>query len=266
MPVFIESGFTGTTYPIANPRICAQPLAGTVSVSTEQAGFEGVNAQDNLTYTYWKASAFPANWQLTFATAQTVSYVGIAAHDLFTKGANVRIQKLVAAVWTDIMPVVTPTDNDTILFLFAPISVTEIRVRLTAGSAMPNIGIIFAGAAIELPQKATYAGSLPFNEALQTQYADTLSDGGHVLERFELRKAIPAQMTVAHLSESWAQTNVPILRAALAADPAFFADRPVDSPNSVVFGMLAEPLQPVRARAVAGAARDLTFKINGFAA
>lgn len=262
--IYVASGYTGSTYPIANPRVCAFPWTGTVTPSTEATGFAAINAMDGQTWTYWKPTAAPANWDLFPAAAQDVNYVGIAAHNIGTVGGTVFIQKWNGTAWVGIVSSQSPTDDSPMLFLFPTVNLDRIRVRITA--AIPTIGVIMAGVATEFPQKASYVGAVPFDEAEQPQFADTISEGGHVLERFLLRKAVPAQMTIPVVDEPWARATLFPLSVHLQDAPAFFADRPADVAQSVVFGRLAEPLVTPRARPVAGAARAVTLKINGFAA
>jgi hypothetical protein len=92
MSVFIEPGFTGSVAPINNPRIGAFPASGTVTATSEAVGFEAANAASDLTYRAWRPTALPATWTQTFASAQSVSYVGLAAHNLASRGNRVTIQ------------------------------------------------------------------------------------------------------------------------------------------------------------------------------
>ena len=261
MAVVFETGFTGTTYPTTTPRIGAFPIAGTVVVSTEATGFAGINAANELTWSFWKPTAFPATWELDF-TSQAVSYAAIASHNLATVGGTVTVQEWTGAAWVAIAGAsATPTDNGPLFFLFASRTTDRLRVRFT--NAIPTIGVIWFGRVTELPQKAVYADSVPFNEALQSSYTDTLSDGGHVLGRFVSRRAQPCAMTVNNLSEAWAAANVPALQAHMESLPIFLADRPADYPKSVVFGSVAEPLRLQRTLAVYAAARSLSLSVMG---
>jgi hypothetical protein len=255
----IESGFTGTAYPLTNPRIAAFPVTGTVTASTAAAGFDGNNANNELTWTFWKPTAVPANWELAF-TSTAISYIGIASHDCGTVGATVLAQRWNGSSWVT-MATHVPTDNSPILFLLTQRTLDKVRVRITG--AIPTIGVIWAGDVLELPQKCVWTGSLPFNEAIQSAYADTVSDGGHVLGRYETRKAIPCAMTVNNLSETWAAANIPALQTHLRTLPIFMADRPSEYPKSIVFGSVTEPLRVERAAPVLAAARSLTLNVTG---
>lgn len=253
----IESGHVGNTYPLTNPRIAAFPVAGTVTASTEAAGFAANNANNELTWTFWKPTAVPATWQLDFTSAD-VSYCGVAAHDIGSTGGTITLQEWDGAMWV-LLKSHTPTDDSPILFLFDTRTTDKLRVRIT--NAIPTIGVIWFGDVTELPRKCQWTGSLPFNEAITATYTSNVSDGGHVLDRFATRRAGACGMEVQNVPETWAAANIPALQEHMQSLPVFMADRPEDYPKSVVFGMQADPLIAPRVQPVLGAARTLTFNI-----
>jgi hypothetical protein len=260
--IVVESGFIGTAYDLTTPRIAAGALTGTVAVSTEATGYEGVNALTGVTYTAWQPTALPATWTLTFSSA-AVSYVGIAAHDLFTQGATVNIQRWTGAAWSTVASN-TPADNGPILFLLTRRTAqTTFRVQIT-GTTVPTVGVIWIGDVLELPVKCAFRDSLPFNEGSEAAYATNISDGGHTLGRYEARVQSTASMTISHISETWAAANIAYLSAWLRAGPVFMADRPLAYPKSVVFGETAAPVRATRAGRVLAAARSLEIELKGY--
>lgn len=253
-----ETGFLGTAYDLTTPRIGAFPIAGTVTASTEEAGFAGDNANNALTYTFWKPTADPSTWQLSF-TSQTVSYCGIAAHNIGSLGGQVAVQEWNGSAWVGVRSF-GPTDDGPIMFLFTPRTTDRIRIRIAG--CIPTIGVIWFGSVTEFPRKAQWTGSVPFNEVINSVYTDNVSDGGHVLDRFATRKAGIAAMEVQNLSETWVAANLPALQTHMASLPIFMADRPNGYRYSIVFGMATEPLRVERTRPVLGAARSLTINVS----
>jgi hypothetical protein len=259
----VESGYTGTSYPLTTPRIAAFALTGTATASTTATGYNADNPKDGQTWTYWQPTAVPATWTLTFTSAN-VSYIGIASHNCGTVGATVAAQRWTGSVWVTVATHV-PTDDSPILFLLTERTAqTTFRVQFTG--AIPTVGIIQMGDVTEFPLRAEFTGSMPFNEAVTASYMDTVSDGGHTLERFEIRKAAPVKMTVANLSESWVASVLAPLAVDMRANPVFIADRPSTYPASVAFGKQTVPLQASRNLANAAASRAITFEIMGFVA
>lgn len=260
--IVVESGFTGTTYALTTPRIAAGAYTGTVAVSTEATGYEGANALTGVTYTAWRPTALPATWTLTFTSA-AVSYVGIAAHDLYTQGATVSVRAWNGAAFSSVASH-TPTDNGPILFLLTRRTAqTTFRVYIS-GTTMPTIGVIWIGDVLELPQKAVFRDSLPFDEGAEAAFATNISDGGHTLGRYMTRLQSTCSMTVNNLSETWAAANIPTLAGWLRNGPVFMADRPSSYPKSVVFGETTDPLRAARAGRVLQAARAMTIELKGY--
>ena len=257
--IVFEAGFSGVAYPPYHPRIGALPVAGTVAASTEAAGFSAVFAANLNTTQWWRPTAVPATWDLTFTAAQ-ISYFGIAAHDMATVGATVEVQRWNGSAWVTAVTH-TPSDNGPILGLIARGSLDRLRFRFTG--AIPTIGVISLGDVTEFPQRCKYAGSTSFELADADEYRDTVSDGGQVLDRFRVRKSIPARMELDHLSEAWTDTVLVPLRTYAKDFPFFMADRPLSRPKSVVFGSTKGPIQPERTIAQARVAMSVTIEVIG---
>lgn len=257
--IIIEQGFAGTLYPLNTPRIGAHPVSGTVTASTEATGFDADFAANDNTYEGWKPTAVPATWDLVF-TSTAVSYVGIAAHTLGTEGATVAVQRWTGAAWVT-MASHSPDDDSPIMFLLERRTLDRLRVLVSGAVAV--IAVIYVGDVIEFPRKCRYVGSTGFDYADQDDYRDTVSDGGHVLERFITRRSIPAAMEVSNLPEPWSVANLLPLRAHLKTRPIFMADRPGAFPLSVAFGRATGPLQPQRDKAQADAAISVSFEVIG---
>lgn len=262
MSVVIDAGFTGIAQPLNQPRIAAYPLEADLLLDTTsgQPGFDNDFAIDGNTWTFWRPVFFPAQLVFNFASAQTFSYMALASHNCGTAGIQVIAQEWNGSAWLGI-ETHSPTDDGPILFLFA--NRTRTRARFVFNNAIPTIGIAMVGQIIELPRKAQFVGGAPFNERDQTIYSDTISDGGHRLERFARRRAQSVEMQVNNLSETWCKTVLEPLRRHMEGNPVFIADRPSVDPESVVFGMAPEPLQSERVLPRSGAARSATFRITG---
>lgn len=260
--IVVESGFTGTLYGLTTPRLAAGGYTGTVTTSSEAEGYWGPNALTGVTYTAWRPTSLPATWTLAFSSAK-VAYVGIAAHDLGTQGCTVAVQRWTGSAWLTVASH-TPADNSPILFLLTERAAqTTFRVSISGGS-IPTIGVIWIGNLLEFPVKAVFADSVPFNEASESAYATNISDGGHVLGRYETRRQSAVSMTVNHISETWAADNWFTIADWLRRGPVFLADRPGAYPKSVVFGETDAPFKAPRAGRVLGAARSMTIELKGY--
>lgn len=242
--IIIESGFTGITYPLKNPRICGFPLTGTVTASTETAGFGALLAANQMTYQFWRPTAVPATWEIAFASAQVVSYFGIAAHNLGTKGCTVNFQTWNGTAWVT-HGTHAPTDDSPILFLCARKTVTKARIQITGGT-VPDVAVIQFGDATEFPQKAAYVGRQDYEQLIQSEYRTVMSDGGHVLGRYYDRKSLGVTLTVETLTEAWKAATLDPLIVHLKTYAVFVADRPGVFSKSVAFGQTVKDIIPDR--------------------
>lgn len=257
--IVFEAGFSGTDFPLENPRIGASPVSGTVTASTQAAGYDAIFAANLKTTQWWRPTAVPATWDLAFTSAP-ISYFGIAAHDMATVGATLEVYRWDGAAWVLMLSHV-PTDNGPIFGLLVRMTRDRLRFRFTG--AIPTIGVISIGDVIEFPQRAQYTGSMSFEIADADEYRDTVSEGGQVLDSFITRKTIPAKMEVQHLSETWTDAALTPLRAYAKEAPLFMADRPQSRPKSVVFGRVRQPIQPDRSIPQGRVAMSVTIEVIG---
>ena len=257
--IVFESDFAGVAYPLDHPRIGARPVAGSVTASTSAVGFTAANAANASTYDWWKPTAVPATWELSFASAQ-ISYFGIAAHNCGTVGATVEFQRWNGADWVTVLTH-TPTDDSPIFGLVRRRAMDRARLRFTG--AVPTVGVVYFGDVTEFPQRADYVGSISFDRATQEEYSTPVSDGGQWLGRYVTRRSVPAKMKVDYLSEAWAEAYLTPIIQDLKARPVFMADRPGKFPASVVYAYTTGPVVPERMNSNAAVSIGVTFEVTG---
>lgn len=265
MAVVIASGFTGTAQPLNHPRIGWRKITGTVSALSEADGFAAANAATPRTDSFWRPTATTGWLEINAGSAQSVSYAGIAAHDLFTRGASFVIEYF-SGSWVQIGPTVTPTDDNAILILFAVTSAQRWRLRITASTSAPTIGVIQFGAVTELPRKSTYAPSISFERARAVSYSANMTEGGHFAGRSIVRTSLTPRMTVEHLSEAWIASEWDAFSRHAESYPFFIADRPGDYPASVAYAWTGGPIIPERAVPNAVIANRVELDLTGFLA
>lgn len=261
--IVLETGFYGIDYGLKSPRVGATPYAGTVAASTSATGFDAAFAANANTYEYWKPTALPATWEVDFGSAETVSYFGIAAHDLATQGATVEYQTWDGSAWTTRVTH-APADNSAIFGLLTPRSISKARIRIT-GITMPVIGVVYFGSVVEFPQKTAYAGA-EFQDMVSEDYRTNSSDTGHWLGRYVTRRGQPVSMSVNHLSEVWKSAVLDPLIADMRSRPVFIADRPGIFDKSVAFAYSTGPITPERTIARATVAYSVSFGLVGYVA
>ncbi len=267
MAVTIASGFTtGNTYSLKTPRIGWRKITGTVAASTSATGYAATNANTNRTDSFWQPTALPATWQIDAASAQSVSYCGIAAHDLGSKGCTVLVQSSPdGTTWTT-RCTITPTDDSAILALFATVSARYWRISISGSGGNPTIAVIQFGAVTEFPQKAVYAPSVSFERTRVASYSTNMSQGGQWLGRSVERASLAPAMTVNNLSETWIAAEWDAFAIYAETSPFFIADRPEDYPKSCCYAWTGGDLRAERVTPNADIALSVSLELTGFLA
>lgn len=264
MSVHVAGGFAGNAYPTRTPRIGHARIAGLVTPSTEAAGFEADNAVSQRTDSFWQPTALPATWAIDALSAQAVSYVGIAAHDLGTQGCTVAVQSSPDGVaWTTRLTVV-PTDDTAIFGLFATVSARYWQLAISGAGDEPTIGVIQFGAVMEFPALAVYAPSLSFERSRNLTYSANITEGGQWAGRTIVRTALAPEMAVNHLAETWIASEWDAFALAAETAPFFVADRPADYPKSCTYAWTSADLRASRSMPNAEVSIDVTLQLTGF--
>lgn len=264
MAVVIAPGFTGNTHPLRNPRIGWRRIAGSILASTSAAGFAATNAATFRTDSFWQPTALPGTWRLDAGSAQSVSYCGIAAHDLGSKGCTILVQSSTNdSTWTT-RATITPSDDGAIMALFPTVSARYWRLSISGAGGNPTIGVIQFGAVTEFPRPSTYAPSISFERTRSAAYSANITEGGQWVGRTRVRTMLSPKMTVDHLSEAWVAAEWDALAIHAETAPFFIADRPADFPKSVAYAWSQTDLRTERSQPNAAITNSVTFDLTGF--
>lgn len=268
MTVIIQSGFVGTSEDLNHPRIGYVSRGLTISsTGTDAAGFAAANALTPLTYTAWEATTAGQYWRNTFAIPRSIGYVGIAVHNAADVGATLVIQKLTGGSWTNWASgvEVTPTTNDTIMFILDPEVVDGISVGSIGGAA--RIGVIRAGPVMEWPRKARWTG-LPITESRQYRYNVNESDSGNWLGRTAVSAGDAFDVQIDNLSETFRSGDFADFAAHCnAGDGSFFiAPRPLSYPNEVAYAWSTETVRMTREIPNKSVSGSVNLSLQGYRA
>lgn len=227
------------------PRFCFHKWAGTYAATNSAAGADVNWLGDGETWSQWRAGAASVNITLTFSEARSISYVGIAAHDLDLSGSTISLQFDTGSGFANVTGLtgIEVADDSAILLLFAETEVDAVRVVITGDSA-PTIGDLQAGLAMVLPRRATYT-ALPISESEQTTYRHTQSIKGNVLGTTVEAAELSFSIAVSHLSEDFRATSgltswPSLIAHVRSAVPFFVASRPGSYADDVAYGVASE--------------------------
>lgn len=244
--IHFETNYAGDTYHLNHPRILWNSVTrrATLAVSTEAAGFAGVNSLTATEHDTWKPTAMPATWTLTFDATETVNALGVDTHTIGTAGATVTLQEWTGAAWADVVAA-TPDDDEPIAFLFYARSTDRLRLSLT-GAVAPKLGVVVACEAIELPQTVYMGAATPIDLARITQYESTMSTGGRYMGRSVQYAKPENEFKVEHLREDYVRDVLDPFFKDAREYPYFLLERPYDHPHALSYRWRDQDIRPDR--------------------
>lgn len=178
----------------------------TTAVGTEQNA--AANAVSGVTYNFWRATPNGSNvatLQFVFASNLTLDFVGLAAHNLGTIGATVKVQYslnsggswLNSAAGED-----TPSDDQAIGFRFAAVTADYWRIEVSGITEDAVIGIALLSEYLTIPQRI-YQGYTPPLTPTQVDLQSNVSEGGHLLGSSAVRKSSTASVSLTYLDPTF---------------------------------------------------------------
>lgn len=264
MSVVIQSGFTGNSQPIDQPRICFDKHAATVSVTSSASGYDRDWMLDGETWSVWQGGSTSQVITLSFSS-QTTGYAAIAAHNLGSTGATVTCRAGGITKGS-----ISPTDDSAIVFLFANVTVSSVQFLISGGSAAPRIAVAQAGEVLEMPRLSVFTG-LPISESKQVRYRHQQSISGDVLGRAVEGADLRFDMTVQNLPETFRAATGDITWKGFInhvdnVGPFFIAAKPQSYPDDVAYARATERPRFNRERANLTNSGTITFSCMGYAA
>ena len=196
------------------------------------------------TWERWTSAS--GTMQDTFQPSGSVAMnaIGIAAHNLGTKGSEIVIETAptVAGTWTE-RGRLSPTDDKPILFQFDTVDdVEDVRITVTGGTDR-EIGVVYGGNVL-IMQQAIYGGHSPVNLSSKTEYRNSMSDTGQFLGRKIRRKGQVSTFDWENLTDDWyRETFQPFVESAKVA-PFFIQWRPDYWQEEVAFGYTTGDIVP----------------------
>lgn len=213
------------------------------------------------TYEFWTPTALPATWQLEFNATRSFDYVGIAAHNLFTCGCQVKVEyQLGAGAWTTFVTDTAPGDNSPMMFLGSAVSASRVRLTITGGSLMPSIAVFYVGIALAM-EKGVSGGYKPINMSRDTVLQNSLSRGGQFLGQDYRRNGVSGSASFKKLTAAWVRANFDAFSKAARKYPYFFAWNPEQFPLEVGYVWTEDDIVPEYEGLID--LMDVTWKMKG---
>lgn len=181
---------------------------GTLSTGTGTEVEAAALAGTGTTFDAWIATpaAGAATLQLVLVSGQSLSFGGIAAHNLGTIGATVRLEYSLnsGVAWLDSgAGPITPTDDQAIVFYFDAVSTDYWRFSITgAGANDVEISVALFSNPITIAQRI-YQGYAPPITPNTVDLQSNVSEGGNLLGSATVRKGSRASAGLTHITPAF---------------------------------------------------------------
>lgn len=143
-----------------------------------------------------------------------------------------------ALTWTQLVAPVVPTDDSPLIVRFTPTSAyAAVRLRLGAGSAIPQAASFYVGKLLVLP-RTIYVGHTPITLGRQTNVVAGISENGQFLGRVIVGSSRKNQLPIKNIRPDWYRSEFDPFVVAAQEDPFFFAWRPDTYPLEVGYSWL----------------------------
>lgn len=176
-------------------------------VGTLASGYAAANAGTYTTFDRWGATpngSGQAALQMTYASAQAITWIGMAVHNLGTLGATVRPQYSTngGSTWSDTgAATVSPVNDRPIAWQIASTSAADWRLFITglSGGDTAVIGHAFAGQFKHTFGQRFYQGFTPAITANRVESIPDLSEGNELLGTSIVRRGSRITAAFEHL-------------------------------------------------------------------
>lgn len=197
--------------------------------------------------------ATTAEFTVQFASPRTISFVGLAAHNLGTLGASARVRRSSDGVsWTDAgAGVITPTDDGAICWRMVTsgqdYAYWQVYFTGLSASAPLAVGVALFGDDLVVPQRF-YAGFAPALTPTEVALQSNVSQGGNVLGSSVVTRGSRLEWEISHLTPAFLRGAdwLAFQTAFNEGLPAFFGWRPELYPGDLHYVWRDGPvLRPV---------------------
>ncbi len=225
--------------PLKNARI------GYLNLLTDSTTTEAKKMLIPNTYERYRPTSGSKTVKFQLSTSALVDFVGIAAHNAGTQDGGVDIVvKYATTIGGALTTIETiqSIDNEAIMILFDAITVAEIAITFNASTAGLELGVIYAGKALQM-QRPIYGGHSPINLSAKTTYQTPKSETGQFLGRTITREGLSTPYNWQYLTPTWYRSTFKPFVDSAKKYPFFIKWRP-DLFDTAAFGFTTADIKP----------------------
>jgi F5/8 type C domain len=261
MTVIIASGALGTTG--ANLLYRNLLLEGTLTATSEAADGLVENAVSGETWDYWKQTVTASNMAVDLGSAKTCDGCGISAHTIGTSGAMVNVQySSDNATWFT-AATSSPTNNDTLFFVFPPLSYRYWRIQIIG--AICSLGVVILGQRLQF-SSGVLTGHTSMHNAKKSKLLSTNTISGQHRNNRITRMGIEGKIDFGLVATSFGDGAFQEFKDHYNAGKIFFyAGSPLNYPKDTALCWRPESAGDISpSYQEGGALMDLSMEVSAF--
>jgi hypothetical protein len=219
----------------------------------------------------WEASGTGTIYiNIDNTAAKSVDYLGIAKHNFGSGGIEYTLQSSLDNVaWSDVFAPKVVTTDRAIVHHFDSTDAPYLRLRMVAVTDAPIIAHMKLGELLILEQPM-YVGHAPATLSPRAKRITNGSESGQYLGQVITRRWYESECKQENADPAWVRSNladfidhVQIGRAddGTAQGTFFFAWRPADYPNELIYGWTDDDIKPTNQRP--NGMMEYSFSIQG---
>ena len=130
------------------------------------------------------------------------------------------------STWRSLVDWFAPTDDSAIMVLVPPVAANGVRLSITAGAVPPQIGVLLAGRALQMPRPTVFAGHAPLASSRRTIVRTARSETGETLGRTVQRVDLSGSFRWEALPDTFVRGAFADFQRAAESESFFIAWRP----------------------------------------
>jgi len=226
---------------------------GNIVADSEAAGCPATNLANPATHLIWRSGASGTQYlTVTTGTLEDIDYVGIARHNFGSEGIAVSVEGKLddgnspAEPYETLVDEFIPPDDGPLILRFEPDPRTHVRLKLQAGSEIPEAAVVYVGKLLQMERKL-YQGHTPIKHARKTKATNGRSESGNFLGRIVTTEWNESNASFSLITPAWLRANLIDFLTTGKDLPFFFAWRPESYPYEVGYAWLTNDPMPTPA-------------------
>lgn len=198
------------------------------------AEWPAVNLANPTTQYFWRSSSNVEQYlTLTTGTADPIDGIGIARHNFGSAAIAVSVEIDQGGGWQQVIAPFMPGDDSPLLIRLVPASCSALRIKLAAGSMLPQAAVLFVGKLL-VSAMTIAAPYTPITMSRVVNAMDGISESGEYLGSIVLGEHRAGNIPIQYIDGDWYREEMdPFIAYAARRGPFFFGWQPATRPTEV---------------------------------